>query len=183
MWRQIQKGSMRTSGCWLSRYISISFFSAALAAPSQAGAAEAPRTATNAVTPAVDRVSAPQWQAKSRTEHETVWQSVRYATNAATGRVRAVTNSYTEIGTGLNRRDPATGRWSPSDPSLAAPGDGNMTTNAFYLIAYDSENRVKRMEINPELVPNIEIVPEAKIVFTYDFLGRRVKKEVWEYSP
>jgi len=55
-------------------------------------------------------VVGPIWQAKSRSEHQTEWATVRYTTNAGTGRVRVTTNSYIELGTGLNRRDPATGQ-------------------------------------------------------------------------
>jgi hypothetical protein len=101
----IPKGSMNATGCWLLRAIVISIFSGALAAPSHAATADA------------TRLAAPQWQAKSRSEHQTEWASVRYATNPATGRVRATTNSYLEIGTALNRRDEAA-QWQPSNPSF-----------------------------------------------------------------
>jgi hypothetical protein len=70
------------------------------------------------------RMSVPEWQAKNRGEHQTEWSAVRYATNPATGRVRATTNSYVEIGTSLNRMDTATGQWVPSDPSFQVTDAG-----------------------------------------------------------
>jgi len=68
-------------------------------------------TPTNAIDQAASRVGASQWQARNRSAHQTEWFSVRYQTNAGTGKVRAMTNSYVEIGTGLNFIDPATGKW------------------------------------------------------------------------
>jgi hypothetical protein len=65
-----------------------------------------------------------EWRARSRSEHQTVWQSVRYATNPATGRVRATTNSYVELSAGLNRLDPATGRWQPSSSAFELTASG-----------------------------------------------------------
>lgn len=68
--------------------------------------------------------SAAKWQATNRSEHQTEWSSVRYSTNPATGRVRATTNSYIEISTGLNRIDPTTRQWRPSDPSFHITATG-----------------------------------------------------------
>jgi hypothetical protein len=109
---------MNATGRWLSRLVLISIFSGMFAAPSDAATAESTRSVTNVTARAVE------WRAKSRSEHQTVWQSVDYVTNAATGRVRAMTNSYVELSTGLNRLDPATGRWQPSSSAFQLTVNG-----------------------------------------------------------
>lgn len=68
-------------------------------------------------------VSVLPWQAKSRSEHQTEWFSVRYLTNPITGRVRVSTNSFIELATGLNRRD-AQGRWAASDAAFQITANG-----------------------------------------------------------
>src|SRR6266545_2195151 len=83
--------------------------------------------ATNEVAPTV-RLAAPQWQPKTRREHETEWQSIRSITNPVTRHVRWVTNSYIELATGLNYRDPSTGWWQPSNPAFRITDRGAEST-------------------------------------------------------
>jgi hypothetical protein len=91
---------------WFSRLVVGSIFAGAVAVSSEA--------ATNVAG----------WQATRRSEHQTEWSSVRYSTNPATGPVRATTDSYIEISTGLNRIDPTTRQWQPSDPSFRITATG-----------------------------------------------------------
>jgi hypothetical protein len=63
------------------------------------------------------------WHADTHSEHQTGWQSVRYATNPATGTVRAITNSYVEITTGLKRRD-AIGHWERASAAVQITATG-----------------------------------------------------------
>jgi len=81
-------------------------------AAAQIGATNDPAATLRTILPA------PQWRAKSRDAHQTEWQTFRSITNSFTRRVRTVTNYYVELATGLNYRDPATGRWKPSDPAF-----------------------------------------------------------------
>ncbi len=108
---QILKGFMNTIGRWFLRLVFISIFSGLLAAPPDAATAE------------VARVPVAEWRAKSRSEHQTEWSSVSYATNPATGRVRAMTNSFVELATSLNRRDEA-GQWQPSSSAFQITATG-----------------------------------------------------------
>lgn len=71
---------------------------------------------------------APQWRVRAREAHQTEWQSVRSITNPVTRHVRTVTNSYIELSTGLNYRDPSTGRWQPSDPAFRITERGAEST-------------------------------------------------------
>jgi len=80
-------------------------------------------TSSDAATAETPRADAPLWEAKTRSEHQTEWATVRYTTNAATGRVRATTNSYFELGTGLNRRG-AEGKWQPSSSAFQITATG-----------------------------------------------------------
>lgn len=89
----------------------------------QAAAADATRSATNTTRQIAPHLSVSEWWAKDRSEHETVWQSIRYATNPATGRVRATTNSYIELGTGLNRRNDA-GDWERASAAFQITATG-----------------------------------------------------------
>src|SRR5262245_36371779 len=97
--RVIQLNPMKTQSTWI-------FVLLLAALP---GVAQDQRT-TNPTDSTDRNWSVTPWQAKARGEHQTEWFSVRYSTNPATGRVRATTNTYVELGTSLNRRD-AFGQW------------------------------------------------------------------------
>jgi len=112
---------MNTTGRLFLRLILVCISSAILNGSPDAAAAVAARPSTNAAS---------EWRVKSRSEHQTEWSTIRYSTNAGTGRVRATTNSYVELATGLNRLDPATGQWVESREFLELTKDGAVARQA-----------------------------------------------------
>jgi len=131
---------MRTTGRCFSHRVFISIFSIALVASSGAATTEGARASTDALAPSSSR--SPVWQAKSRTSHQTEWISVRYATNPATGNIRATTNSYKEIGTGLNRLDPATGQWVESREEIELTPDGAIARQGAHQASFSANLNV-----------------------------------------
>jgi RHS repeat-associated protein len=63
----------------------------------------------------------------------------------------------------------------PQTESITYDNDGNLTDDALWTYAYDSENRVRQIETKSSLPA---AVPRVRLNFTYDYLGRRAKKEV-----
>lgn len=86
----------------------MSFVGTAVAAPLQSPLGEPAKT---------------QWRPIKRTATQTHWQSVTFRTNSATGDVLTHTNSYVELGAGLNVRD-AAGNFVPANPSFEITADG-----------------------------------------------------------
>lgn len=96
-----------------------------------AAIAQEQRTApSDATTPSA---SARQWSARNRTENQTEWYTVTYATNGASGQVRAITNSFTELASGLNRRD-ALGQWRAATPAFQITANGVEATGATHRV-------------------------------------------------
>jgi hypothetical protein len=60
-----------------------------------------------------DAPSGTEWNAASRSAHETVWQRVEWETNQL-GQARARTNEFIELATGLNWFDDTTQQWEAS---------------------------------------------------------------------
>ncbi len=93
----------------------------------------------NADTPS-SRFAAPvssEWRATARTSHQTHWQSVTWHTNLATFRANAHTNSYIELGTGLNVKN-AAGSFVPANPSFqigAAGAEASGTAHKLFVPA------------------------------------------------
>jgi hypothetical protein len=56
--------------------------------------------------------------------------------------------------------------------------DGNLTQDGRWSYTYDAENRLTKMETLPSLPDEMKV----KLVFTYDYLGRRIKKEVYNWD-
>jgi RHS repeat-associated protein len=59
--------------------------------------------------------------------------------------------------------------------------DGNLKTDAVWQYTYDAENRLKQIETLPALLTSFK-TDAVQLKFKYDFLGRRVKKEVYNYT-
>src|SRR6516225_9721835 len=60
--------------------------------------------------------------------HHRVWQRVSFRTNELTGKIRALTNSYTELQTGLAR--PLNGAWVPASDQIQISRTGAEALNA-----------------------------------------------------
>ena len=76
------------------------------------------------------------WAAASRDGNSTVWERTVY-TNRPDGTVVAQTNRYTEISSSLNYRDPATGKWRPSQERISILSDGSaVATNGQHNVAF-----------------------------------------------
>lgn len=61
--------------------------------------------------------------------------------------------------------------------------DGNLTMDDRWSYTYDAENRLIQMRTLKDAVGTAPLLPEAraqKLVFTYDYLGRRVQKSIYE---
>ena len=56
--------------------------------------------------------------------------------------------------------------------------DGNLTQDGRWQYFYDGENRLIRMESRTSVLSS----RRRKLVFTYDYLGRRVKKAVYTWN-
>lgn len=64
----------------------------------------------------------------------------------------------------------------PEPQSFSYDGDGNMTGDSLWRYTYDAENRLIRMQ---NLFTTFSAIP-FEIDFTYDYLGRRVEKKVYQ---
>src|SRR6185295_4499874 len=67
------------------------------------------------------------WRLQSRQAHETVWERPEFLTPTAPDKTNIVvvaTHRYTELATGLNFIDPATGQWQPSQPAFRLTDQG-----------------------------------------------------------
>lgn len=106
---------MKTTGChvWGGFILLIS-----LHAQAQVSDSLRTSTETNQLTDAQLAGRAAQWRVKQRGAHETEWYTVRYRTNAGTGKVTASTNSYIELATGLNRFEATTAKWVESKEEI-----------------------------------------------------------------
>jgi RHS repeat-associated protein len=60
--------------------------------------------------------------------------------------------------------------------------DGNLTSDGRWVYTYDAENRVIAIQTNPATLAANSAVPNIKLIFTYDYLGRRVKKMVYHWN-
>ncbi len=132
-----QKVLMKTTGRWV--LVAGLLFAFAFPPPAISQVAtRAPdkSTTTNALDQAAARAAAPQWQSRNRSAHQTEWFSVRYQTNAGTGKVRAMTNSYVEIATGLNFIDPATGKWTESKEEIELIDGGAMARQGQHRVVF-----------------------------------------------
>lgn len=125
---------MNSTGRWVWILASIT----ALASPPIARSQDAaPRTAaTNLVQESALRADSPSWQAKSRSAHQTEWSSVRYRTNAGTGKITASTNTYIELGTGLNRLDADTGKWIESREEIEIINGGAVARQGQHQVTF-----------------------------------------------
>jgi YD repeat-containing protein len=56
--------------------------------------------------------------------------------------------------------------------------DGNLISDGRWTYTYDGENRLIRMESQMSVLAS----RRRKLVFTYDYLGRRVKKAVYTWN-
>jgi len=74
------------------------------------------------------KVAAQPWRAVQRRAHETVWESVQVISNSATKVVQFQTNSFVELGGGLNAPN-ADGRYVASDLSFELVKEGGAVAN------------------------------------------------------
>jgi RHS repeat-associated protein len=56
--------------------------------------------------------------------------------------------------------------------------DGNLIQDGRWSYTYDAENRLVKMETLSDLPAEMKV----KLVFTYDYMGRRIKKEVYNWD-
>ncbi len=89
----------------------------------------------------------------------------------------AVDSTLTGSGVTLTGTSSLLARSTTED--FAYDDDGNLTSDSLWTYTYDSENRVKQIEIKTALLTQSPAVPGVRVKFAYDFLGRRVKKEVY----
>lgn len=64
----------------------------------------------------------------------------------------------------------------PSPESFHYDADGNLLEDGRWLYAWDGENRLVQMQTHPEAIA--AGVPGRKLTFSYDYMGRRVRKVV-----
>lgn len=91
-----------------------------------------------AVNPA--RLPAPTaYSIVSNTANSRVWERTVYE-QAPDGSVVSRKHSYTELASGLNYRDPATGRWVPSQARISILSDGSaVATNGQHNAAFPGD--------------------------------------------
>ncbi|MBI5692759.1 MAG: RHS repeat-associated core domain-containing protein [Verrucomicrobia bacterium] len=65
----------------------------------------------------------------------------------------------------------------PAQEALEYDLDGNLIGDSQWVYQWDAENRLKRMYTQPA---NGWGAPNRDLVFTYDYVGRRIRKESWE---
>ena len=70
---------------------------------------------------------------------------------------------------------------APTNQSFTYDKDGNLTNDALWAYTYDDEDRIKQIQTLPALLTDTNVLP-VRLVFTYDFLGRRAQKQVWNYT-
>jgi hypothetical protein len=93
-----------------------------------------------AATP-TSRLSAPvkeEWRAINRTSNQTRWQSVTWRTNTATLRAHAVTNSYVELGGGLNITN-AAGNFVSANPAFQITAFGAEATGTIHHVSVPAD--------------------------------------------
>lgn len=129
-----QKGFMKTTGCQ-SLLSVILLFSLHAQAQLATDSLRAP-TETNQLTDAKLAGRTGQWRVKQRAAHETEWYSVRYRTNAGTGKVTATTNSYIELATGLNRFEAASGKWEESKEEIEIVPGGAIARKGQHQVSF-----------------------------------------------
>ena len=80
------------------------------------------------------KTEAQTWRPVERRAHETVWQSVHVISNTASSEVEFHTNSFVEIGGGINvlRAD---GQYAPADLSFEITEDGAEANAAAHLLS------------------------------------------------
>jgi RHS repeat-associated protein len=69
----------------------------------------------------------------------------------------------------------------PTTQNFAYDVDGNLTNDSLWVYSYDDEDRIKQIQSAPALLTVTNVQP-IRLNFTYDFLGRRVQKQVWNYN-
>jgi RHS repeat-associated protein len=67
----------------------------------------------------------------------------------------------------------------PATQSFTYDLDGNLTSDGVWTYYYDAENRLYRVEITTSLTPTSA---RKKLVFEYDHLGRRIRKQVFAWA-
>ena len=60
--------------------------------------------------------------------------------------------------------------------------DGNLEKDGRWKYTWDAENRLVAMEHNPDLSPTVPEAARVKLVFVYDYMGRRVGKKVYTWN-
>jgi RHS repeat-associated protein len=65
----------------------------------------------------------------------------------------------------------------PQNEVLTYDEDGNLTSDSQWVYQWDAENRLKGMSTNTN---GGWSAPDRQLTFTYDYLGRRIRKESWE---
>ncbi|MBM3854084.1 MAG: hypothetical protein FJ399_13175 [Verrucomicrobia bacterium] len=63
----------------------------------------------------------------------------------------------------------------PATETLAYDADGNLIEDSLWIYQWDAENRLARMATSPAALG--WGAPNRELLFTYDYLGRRVRKE------
>jgi len=75
-------------------------------------------------------------------------------------------------GNGASQAASVTTLFRPSSETFTYDADGNLTDDAIWHYQWDAENRLKQMSTQPA------VSPSKTLYFTYDYLGRRVRKVV-----
>lgn len=67
----------------------------------------------------------------------------------------------------------------PAAESFTYDFDGNLTGDGLWTYTWDANNRLVAMETKS----SVPVTVKRKLAFTYDWMGRRVKKKVWTWDP
>jgi hypothetical protein len=68
----------------------------------------------------------------------------------------------------------------PASEPLAYDDDGNLTSDGRWFYKWDGENRLVRMDSVAQTNPTVK---SMRLIFTYDGLSRRIRKDVYQDSP
>ena len=79
-----------------------------------------------------------QWVASKREKGLTEWMKYHFTTNAVTGKVKIVTNSYVALGVGINVQDEQ-GRFKAADPSFVITEEGVAATGTAHKLQLSSD--------------------------------------------
>ena len=93
---------------------------------------------------------------------------------AGTGAVHVLYTVAATDPNGTTSRDG--GKFLPATPeTFIHDFDGNLTSDGRFAYTWDAENRLITMETHS----TIPLPARRKLIFAYDFMGRRIKKDVW----